>query len=74
MVIQMNKDVKDVVRELVSKGWEYIGQNRHIKMKSPKGFVLTIPVSPRCPHAFKNLRKQIENIDKRQTTIEALEA
>lgn len=65
----MNKDVKELVKELEKKGWEYHGQNKHIKMKSPKGAVLIVPVSPSCHHALKNLKKVIQKIEVQETIM-----
>jgi predicted RNA binding protein YcfA (HicA-like mRNA interferase family) len=62
----MKKEIRDLIAELKQKGWLYVSQNRHHKMWHPILKVnLTLPVSPSCHHALKNLRKTIDKIEKR---------
>jgi len=57
-----SKDIKDLIEELIDEGWSYIGQNKHIKVKSPGGSVMIISSSPNCPYAVSNARKLARKI------------
>ena len=57
-----SKDINDLIEELIDEGWSYVGQNRHIKVKSPGGNVMIISSSPNCPYAVSNARKLANKI------------
>ena len=58
------KEVKILVKELERKGYVKVSQNKHIKMRHPDNGIVIVPLSPRCPHWEKNLRKQIQRQSK----------
>lgn len=58
------KEVKNLLKELERTGWIKVSQNKHIKMRHPVNGIVIVPISPRCPHWEKNLRKQIQRQSK----------
>jgi hypothetical protein len=53
-----NKDLDKKVKELIRHGWtaEF---GRHLKLRSPDGKLITCSLSPSCPHAHRNLARDI---------------
>lgn len=63
------KDIRALINELVSEGWQYLGQTKHHKMRSPKGFLLSFSVSPSCEFVIKKIKSDIRRIKKREEEI-----
>lgn len=59
----MNKDMHKYFRQLRREGW-IVEFNGHAKLRSPWGQLFTCSVSPRCPHALKNLKADIKKYRK----------
>ena len=54
-----NKDLDKTVKKLIRQGWtaEF---GRHLKLRSPDGGkLITCSLSPSCPHAHRNLERDI---------------
>lgn len=65
----MDKALKKYLSELVARGWTYVGQNKHIKIRSPQGRRLTLSVSPSCPHALKHVVKDVQRIERMENNV-----
>lgn len=48
-----NKEFNKLIDELIDKGWS-VTRNKHVKLRSPQGYIIACSVSPSCPYAFKN--------------------
>lgn len=62
-----NKDVKQLLRKLVAKGWriEQAKRNAHYKAYPPKGKgFITISESPSCAYWLKNCLGDIKRLEK----------
>lgn len=55
----MQKEVKEIIKELTGKGWTHkIGRNSH-QFRSPQGSLVTMAKTPSCHRAIKNVRSYI---------------
>ena len=68
----MNKDIKEIIRDLQTDGWTLKSQNKHIKMQSPSGNILCFSVSPSCQFAARKIRRDAQRIMKEERSEMAL--
>lgn len=62
-----NKDSNKFIKQLLSEGWQYVsGNGGHIKIRSPKGHLVSMSNSPSCPHAHKNMVRDVKRILQRE--------
>ena len=55
----MDKEIKDIVRELEADGWVREPGKKHLKFSHPKlKRKLIMARTPSCHHAYMNIRKQ----------------
>lgn len=63
MKYSSQKDIDQLVRSLVRKGWLYWRGRKHGRLQAPFGMTtLTVPVSPSDTHAFQNFRRDVERL------------
>ena len=59
-----NKDLKKFVNRLLANRWR-AEFGKHLKLRSPDGQLFTCSLSPSCPHAHKNLARDIRKYSNR---------
>lgn len=57
-----DRNVSDVVRDLVQNGWRYHMGGRHGKLVSPTGRRLPVPCTPSDHRAFLNFKRDIRKL------------
>ena len=63
-----DKRLRKYVADLVRAGWTVIGQSKHFKMRSPKGSLLTMSISPSCPHVLNHVREDVRRIERKENS------
>lgn len=58
-----NKEVNHLINAKAKEGWKIL-TGRKVKIGHPKGGFITISLSPSCPHAYKNVLKDIQNLER----------
>lgn len=57
-----DRNVSDVVRELVRNGWRYHMGGRHGKLVSPAGRRMPVPCTPSDHRAFLNFKRDLRKL------------
>lgn len=57
-----DRNVSDVVRDLVRNGWRYHMGGRHGKLVSPSGRRLPVPCTPSDHRAFLNFKRDVRKL------------
>lgn len=65
----MNKEIKKLLKELKSLGWEVMQARKHFKAKHPKGGFVSFSVSPSCPYALKNIWGDIKRLERQHELV-----
>ena len=55
----MNREVKDLIREITKRGWAVVQGRTHFKARRPGCGMVTISVSPSNPSGVRNARADI---------------
>lgn len=68
MAIQhLDKSFRKYIAELTKSGWEVVGQaKKSFKIRSPKGTLLTMSITPSCPFALKHIQADVRRIEKKE--------
>lgn len=62
MKYSKDRNVSDVVRDLVRNGWRYHMGGRHGKLVSPSGRRMPVPCTPSDYRAFLNFKRDIRKL------------
>lgn len=57
-----NKEIADLVRVLVNKGWQYMNGKKHGKIIAPNGRKLTVPGTPSDRRASMNFQRDVRRL------------
>lgn len=57
-----DRNVSDVVRDLVRNGWRYHMSGRHGKLVSPTGRRMPVPCTPSDHRAFLNFKRDVRKL------------
>ena len=57
-----DRNVSDVVRDLVRNGWRYHMGGRHGKLVSPSGRRMPVPCTPSDYRAFLNFKRDVRKL------------
>lgn len=57
-----DKDINNLVRDLLSSGWGYQNRKKHTIILSPKGKRIAVPSTPSDRRAYANFRRDINHI------------
>lgn len=60
----MNKEIKDLIREITANGWIVTQGRTHFKAKKPGCGIVSISVSPNGQRAVKNARADIRRAER----------
>ena len=63
--VSKNREISEMVQRVVSEGWSLRHRGPHAVLKSPNGFLLSIPKTPRDSRAAKNFKAGIRSIRRR---------
>ena len=63
-----SKEMKETLRALQQRGFFVEVGRKHYKVRSPSGRLYTCSISPSCPHAHKNLMRDIEKYERNKKT------
>lgn len=59
------KELNQFIDELIRRGWT-VTRNKHVKLRSPRGYMVTCSVSPSCHHAVENFKKDVQRIERKE--------
>lgn len=63
-----NKEINKYLKELEKQGWTMATTKPgHFRLRSPKGYLLSLASSPTCPHALVRIKKDVARIISRET-------
>ncbi len=62
----MNKDLKKLIKELRSLGYEVVQGKKNFKATHPKGGLIAFSISPSCPYAIKHIRADIKRLERKR--------
>lgn len=60
----MNRDTKDLVKEITERGWSVVQTKKHLKARKPGCGMVTISLSPNSPRGVKNARADIARAER----------
>jgi len=67
MKYSKDKNIDQLVRQLVQQDWCFIFGGKHGRLQSPDGrYVLFVPISPSDHRAFLNFRKDVRHVFKEE--------
>ena len=61
-----NKDINNLIKELVAVGWEIIGSKRHFKLRSPGGGLVSMSSSPSDEFAVNQIKRDVRRVQKEE--------
>ena len=62
----MQRELKELLKELLSQGWTIEHGRKAFKLRSPKGSLVSCSRTPSCPFAVRHIRADIKRVLKRE--------
>lgn len=56
------KDIHKYFKQLEALGWTVNQTNKKMKLRSPKGSLVTCSITPSCPFALKHIRNDVKKV------------
>lgn len=60
-----DKNLNELIKEKKKQGWT-VTYGKHLKLRSPKGRLVSTSLSPSCTHAFNQAARDIAKIEKEE--------
>lgn len=64
-----DKNLNELIKEKKKQGWT-VTYGKHLKLRSPKGRLVSTSLSPSCAHAFNQVARDIAKVEKEEESRE----